>query len=156
MLILPVLAFLVVTRITPNAPRAPYIAEAAASFNTEIDSTSFGLIRLISPGTPSINTRGSPPFTEPRPRTLIDPPAPGCAVENEMLTLGITPWSIWVTLPTGRFSMSLDVTWVTAPVRFTFFCVPYPTTTTSSRSCVFSFSKMSMTDWSPTLISCER
>ena len=36
--------FLVVMRITPLAPREPYMAAADASFNTSIDAISAGLI----------------------------------------------------------------------------------------------------------------
>ena len=41
---LPSLPFFVVIRMTPFAALAPYMAEAAASFKTSIDSISFGLI----------------------------------------------------------------------------------------------------------------
>ena len=48
-------ALLVVMSTTPFAPRAPYIALAAASLSTDMDSTSFGLISEMDPsyGIPS-------------------------------------------------------------------------------------------------------
>src|SRR5690606_26464491 len=74
--ILPLLAArLVVTRITPADARDPYIAEEAASFNTEIDSIMAGSMLLMLPSTPSIKIRG---LELPRvvfPRILMVPPS---------------------------------------------------------------------------------
>ena len=56
--------FFVVIRMTPMAPREPYIADEAASFNTSIDSISWGAmlfrLKLDVPSTiiPSITIRG--------------------------------------------------------------------------------------------------
>ena len=76
---LPCLHFLVVIIMIPFAPRAPYKAVEAASFNTVIDSISFVLIEDKSPsnGTPSTTYNGSvPALIEPTPRirTLADSP----------------------------------------------------------------------------------
>ena len=50
---------LVVTRITPNAARVPYMAEDDASLSTDISATSSGLrYERSSTGTPSTTIRG--------------------------------------------------------------------------------------------------
>ena len=51
---------------------------------------------------------------------------------------GTAPCNAWLTLATGRDSITSEPTILTAPVTFTFFCVPYPTTTTSSKTFVSS------------------
>ena len=56
-LAVPTCPFFVVTKITPNEALAPYMAAEDASFNTEMDSTTRGLILSRLPSTPSIRTK---------------------------------------------------------------------------------------------------
>ncbi|MNY42012.1 hypothetical protein D3C86_1768690 [compost metagenome] len=52
----PAVPFLVVTKITPYAALDPYIADADASFNTEMLSISLGLISANDISIPSTST----------------------------------------------------------------------------------------------------
>src|SRR5699024_4332412 len=56
----------------------------------------------------------------------------------------------------GDPSLSCILTVVTAPVRLSFFCVPYPTTTTSSKPASSISSNTSIELASPTSTSCDR
>ena len=98
---------------------------------------------------PSISTSGEtlePVPIVPTPRIL------NCCVEFkapplipvEIFIPGTTPCRASTTLFTGRAVSSSELTAETAPVRFSFFCVPKPTTTTSSRSSVSEVNKMSI------------
>ena len=110
------------------------MAAEAASFNTEILSMSLGstsFIVLVS--IPSTKIYGSAVFNVPTPRTrIVAPSCPGRPWPAVIVTPGIVPCKAVDTFCTGRLSNILLSTWATAPVIFTFFCVPYPTTTTSS------------------------
>ena len=94
-------------------------------------------ISLVS--TPSTNIRAEPPFNDVVPRTLICAVALGLPPSNVIFKLGIAPCNPWVTLAIGRSSNTSPSAIVTAPVKFTFFWVPYPTTTTSSSTSESSF-----------------
>ena len=93
---------MVVTIITPLAPRDPYIAVAEASFKTTILSISLGLIKfngfLDPPTPPSFN--GIPSTTkrglldrlnDPLPRILIICPSPGAPLPEVTETPAILP-----------------------------------------------------------------
>ena len=114
-------------------------------------SMSFGLIMLrkfplplteppTSIGTPSSTIRGSfEALSEAPPRTRIVEPAVG---EPPLLTI-CTPAIFPLTSSSGEeitpllksFSLTVD----TEPVRSSFFLTPYPITTTSSSSLLFTF-----------------
>src|SRR5699024_2646852 len=89
----PGVPFLVWTITTPLAARDPYIAAAAASFSTCIDSISDGLTLFKSPGEPSIITNGLLLPKELDPLILILIPAPGAPLEGVTLTPGAVPSS---------------------------------------------------------------
>ena len=116
------------------------MAEEAASFNTEILSMSSGLILFKPFGSPngisSTITKGALfPCKLPTPRILIFMLAPGSPPEFPTLNNkpGAEPCIACITLLTGLFSStSLSITLI-APVRFPFFCVPYPTIIISSK-----------------------
>ena len=117
--------------------------EAAASFKTEIFSMSCGFMELISPSMPSINTNGPPSDPSPIvpvPRILISIFLSSVPLVVEICKPGTIPWRAWTAFWTGRDSNASALTMPTDPVRFTFFCVPNPTTTTSSSFCVSSSS----------------
>jgi len=88
----------VVTRITPLAASAPYIA-ADASFKTLMDSISFGL-RRSSPSllaTPSIIIRGELSLRVPLPRMyMFDQSDPGSPERVLATTPGICPANVFV------------------------------------------------------------
>ena len=96
------------------------------------------------PDKPSIKTRGEFPALEKVPVPLIftEAPAPGLPEFCNTLKPGASPANACAVLVTGLLANSLADTEETEPVRFTFFCVPYPTTTTSSSSSVFYFNKI--------------
>ena len=75
----------------------------------------------------------------PVPRILISAVLSSSPVLVDICKPGTNPCKACVAEVTGRDSNSLAVASPTAPVRFTFFCVPNPTTTTSSRVSVSSF-----------------
>ena len=78
---------------------------------------------------PSIRTNGvalEPTPTVPAPRMLMlmsEPSSPPDA-PTDMLKPGICPCKACVTFCTGRDSNTSESTMDTAPVTFTFFCVP--------------------------------
>ena len=102
------------------------MAADEASFNTDIDSMSLGLIWLMSPSTPSISTSGSLLLAmDDTPRMRIEPwSCPGCpefwttSIPEIMSCRAIEAWVM------GRFSRSLTDTFSADPSRLTFFCVP--------------------------------
>ena len=107
-------------------------------------STSCGLILFILASTPSIITNGLESFNVPCPRTrIVAPSLPGRPPLPAVTeTPGAIPASPAESEVIGRLSTILLIsTEATAPVIFTFFCVPYPTTTTSSKACESSFSR---------------
>ena len=121
----PVLPRLVVTRITPLAPRTPNTAVADASFRIEMSSISLGSSCPNERSTPSTSTRGSALFSEPVPRTRITgSSAPGMAEGCTTEIPGNLPCKALLTLATGAFSSSSPPTAETAPVMVTFFCCP--------------------------------
>ena len=142
--------FFVVIRITPLEALDPYIAAAEASFSTENDSMSFGFSRSsgldIAPpapcaiGTPSITISGSfEAFSEAAPRMRMREPEPGPPSPGVTSRPGTFPLSmscVFTTAPRLRSSAFIAET---EPVRSSFFTVPYPTTTTSSRYSESSF-----------------
>ena len=72
---------LVFTRITPLAPRIPYILVATASFNTLTDSISSDDNSLIERSKPSTNTNGFLEFVVPSPRIYMVGPSSHAAPE---------------------------------------------------------------------------
>lgn len=92
--------------------------------------------KVASAIAPSMTYKGSDVPKLPRPRKLILGLEPG----REMtVTPGTVPCTADNTLLCTRSLISSVLTEATEPVRFTFFCVPYPTTTTSSNTSVSSF-----------------
>src|SRR5690242_7121338 len=78
------LPVLVVTNITPKAARVPYMEDDAASFKTDIDSISSGLINWrLGISTLSTSIRGDAPAAP----VLIEP------VKPRNLILGLVPKS---------------------------------------------------------------
>src|SRR5690606_37484119 len=78
--LVPAFPLFVVIMMTPLAPRDPYNAVVEASFSTEMDSISSGLMLGIAPskGTPSITINAVfDADTEPKPRSLNDGSSPG-------------------------------------------------------------------------------
>ena len=99
---IPVVPLLVVIRITPFAPLAPYMAVAEASFKTSIVSMSSGLMKFNGldsepvpakpTGNPSITKSGPVPCRRlPCPRMMIRCPAPGAPLDDVMFTPDIFP-----------------------------------------------------------------
>ena len=125
---------MVVTKITPLAALEPYIA-AEASFKTVIFSILFGSIlsKLLS-GTPStiINTLLSFMVLLPLIRKVV-PSYPGSPLDVTATNPGSLPAKPLVTLVTGACVTSSLFMVLIEPVNVAFFCVPYPTTTISSR-----------------------
>ena len=132
---LPVVPRLVVTRMTPFAPRTPKTAVAEASFRTEMLSISFGSNCEKERSTPSTRTSGSALFRDPTPRMrMTGSSAPGIPEGWTAETPGRLPWRAFATFATGAFMMSSLPMAETAPVMVTFFCWPYAMTTASSRA----------------------
>src|SRR5665648_238729 len=109
---------------------------AEASYNTDIDSMSLLLIlsQPETPCTPSTTTSGSvfPVVFLPRiNKTLLS--LPGSPEVFLVTTPGNNPARVLVIFVLGVFAISLLETLATDPVKVTLRCVPYPTTTTSSR-----------------------
>ena len=88
---------------------------------------------------PLITYNGSPKL----PRIRIEEDAPAKPELFVIVTPGARPAKALERFDTGIFSNSSVLIAVIDPVKFTFFCVPYPTTTTSSKACVSSFNKIS-------------
>ena len=116
---------------------------AAASFNTDMLSISSGFtIEMSVTSTLSTNMSGlDSPFGEPMlPRILMVGAPPISPELVVMVSPGTEPCKARPISVIGRLSIVLFTsTEATAPVKFTFFCEPYPTTTTSSKSSVSSF-----------------
>ena len=93
-------------------------------------------IRLKSPSTPSIRMSGDvDELSDPSPLSFREAwSLPGCPELCTAVSPGTMPWRAEEPLETLALRMSLLLMLCTAPVRFIFFCVPYPTTTTSSRA----------------------
>ena len=112
-------------RITPAAPRVPYMAAAEASFKTSIDAMFSGGTELRLPGTPSTRTSGVVfPDTDTMPRRLISVPAPGSPEGRVIVrpaTLPLIKSPALLKLPTEKSSGLTDAT---ALVTSPFFCVP--------------------------------
>src|SRR5690606_33049918 len=128
---------LVVTRITPLAALELYTEDEVASFNTEMLSMSCMLIWLMSTsGIPSTTMRGLLLLTVPKPRmTRLAWLLPAIPVGWVAERPGTRPDKPVLTLDKDRLVIfSSTVTIDTAPVILALFWVPYPTTTTSSRS----------------------
>ena len=80
----------------------------------------------------STKIKGSPPFNEVSPRILNEGAELAAPLEIVIFKFGITPCNPCPALIIGLSSKASEEIASTAPDRFTFFCVPYPTTTTSS------------------------
>src|SRR5690606_28153503 len=124
------LPFLVVTTITPFAPRAPYKAVADASFNTLTDSMLFGSILVnglydsiieaascpLPTTTPSITYRGfGVPTNDPTPRMAMMLVPPGCPLFVEKDIPATRPFNTSSIEATGASSKSSLLTTVFAP-----------------------------------------
>ena len=86
-------ARLVVTMMTPLAPRAPYSEFEAASLRTDIDSTSCGLIMFMSSqGIPSTMNSGLwPALMELKPRMRMDGTSPAAPEVVDICTPATFP-----------------------------------------------------------------
>ena len=105
----------------PGSADDVYIPEG---FLVEIDSTSAGFTSRMLPSTPSISMSGPvDEAIEVTPRMLMEGESPA-RPEDVMFTFGIAPLSISPTLAALREVSWSPSTTDTAPVRFTFFCVP--------------------------------
>ena len=148
------------------------MAQADASLRTSIETMSLGAMEargltlvwpLVPPAqskppislaaldicTPSIIYRGSlEELMELAPRIRMEVAAPGAPELEVTCTPAILPWSIWSALVTmDSFIWSFDRE-ATEPVTSVRRCVPYPTTTTSSRLTPPSaLSLMLRSDW---------
>src|SRR5450759_2111696 len=122
---------------------------AEASFNTEIDSMSLELI-LSQPETPCIPSTTTNGLLSPvvlRPRIIMRGLSlPGSPVVIFVITPVINPPIALDTLREGLAFSSFAATLVTEPVKVDLRCVPYPTTTTSSRFCDSDTRAASITD----------
>ena len=119
---------------------------AEASFKIEILSMSFGSKRANSSrGTPSITNKGLP---SPRISNILVN-CPGSEVFCTTRNPGSLPVNIFCMLvPLVVISCVLSIA-TTEPVNEAFFCVPYPTTTTSSNCSTSSLKTISspLFDW---------
>lgn len=111
------------------------MAAVAASLSTDTEAMSFGLRLLKGRSTPSTMHSGLESLKVLKPRTSRVEASPPGAPEPWMLVIPARrPVSmLWRFVP-GAFMISLLVTCETEPITNCFFCVPYPTTTTSSTS----------------------
>src|SRR5699024_6029185 len=109
--------------ITPLAALAPYIAVEEASFKTETDSISLGLILLISlviiPSTTYIGELV--PLIDCVPLILTEALSPGDPLLPEIFKPGTLPLIASIGLAAGIRSNSLAETVEIAPVRSFFF-----------------------------------
>ena len=114
-----------VTRITPFAARAPYMA-AEASFSTEIDSMSSGLRRLNERSAiPSTTISGEVFPKVPFPRIRMSAPSsPGSPERVLAMIPAVLPARVLLKLAAETFLISSPLTDDTEPVRVAFFCVP--------------------------------
>ena len=128
----------------------PYMALAAASFNTDMDSTSLGLISDILPsyGIPSTMIRGElPALMDPTPRIrIVGASEAGSPEEDMTCTPGAVPARAEVTSVVTLASISSELTIEAEPVNEFLVAVPYATTIVSS---IYSASGMSATSWTP-------
>ncbi|MPM40376.1 hypothetical protein SDC9_87016 [bioreactor metagenome] len=118
---------LVVTKITPLAPRTPKTAVADASFNTVTLSISLGSICVNGRSTPSTNINGVESSSErlPIPRiNICASSAPGRPEYCTDDTPVIAPARALATLALGDLSNSSVPIELIAPVSVAFFCVP--------------------------------
>ncbi len=147
MLLFPSFPFFVVMRITPLAPREPYMVVAEASFRMSNDSISLGLIKFsgfvagappipaaetpsgevvdMSSGTPSITYKGC--WLERMvlaPRMRICAPAPGSPLFWVICTPAILPCINCSGVAAVVRLKSSSLTEPTAPVRSLFFDTP--------------------------------
>ncbi len=121
---------------TPFAPRAPYKAVAVASFKTEkfsITSEERAFKSPVDASTPSIKIRGEVgPANVDTPRIQkLAPSAPGSPLLCTATTPAIRPANELLNDEEGTFNVSGLTVWI-EPTTLAFFCVPKPTTTTSS------------------------
>src|SRR6478672_7005434 len=122
------------------------MADAEASFNTSMDSISFGLIsargfvgslfasdKLVDIiGKPSTTYRGwLLAEIEEVPLILIFIACPTFPLPDSTITPGALPCIADSKLGAGKFSTSFGVNFEIDPVMFLFTARPYPTTTTS-------------------------
>ena len=107
-----------------------------------MEAISLAFTSLILPtGTPSTITIGLlPPLMELLPRMSILEELPGPASEVVMNTPAACPFNISPISVEGTLFIVSDFTEVTELIISLFFCVPYPTTTISSKD-IFSSSK---------------
>lgn len=97
-----------------------------------MDSMLAGFTRYRSPSTPLISTNGLLPLMELVPRMLMLAPLPGLPEEVVIFSPDALPYNMCVAVDAERSMNSLLETVEMTPVKLTHFCVPYPTTTTSS------------------------
>ena len=137
----------VVMRMTPFAALTPYMAAVAASFNMDMDAMSFGLRYCICLSTPSTRMRGEDPLKVERPLTSSwAESSPGVPVFCTVVRPDSLPASMFCTLACGAFRSSLLETCDTEPTTNCRFCIPYPTTSTSSRTVDSSSSRTLTTE----------
>ena len=106
-------------------------------------------MELMSPSMPSINTSGlasEPSPIVPVPRILMLILLSNAPLVVVICNPGTTPCRACTAFCTGRDVSASESTVPTEPVRLTFFCVPKPTTTTSSKVLVSSCSMILRTD----------
>ena len=129
----PSLACFVVIKITPFAPRDPYIAVEEASFSTSILSILLGSISRSEPyGTPSTNIKGAfDAFKDRFPRMVNEGLAPACPLLTVISIPAIFPCKLSRAFVVGIAVTSSDFILVTDPVKSRFLTLPYPTTTNS-------------------------
>ena len=116
-------------------------------------SISDGFIILIFPSAPSIKTNGVPPFIEDTSLTFIVMSDPGAPPVRVIVKPGTSPCNAEAAFCIGRDAKVFESVVDTAPPKFAFLTVPYPTTTNSSRASASSFNAIDSLLWFPTLIS---
>ncbi|MNI17980.1 hypothetical protein D3C73_713730 [compost metagenome] len=131
---------------TPLAPSAPYTAVAEASLSTEkvsISSTGMLLISDLLRGTPSIIISGLvPPAKELTPRIQkFESSYPG-SPEGCIATMPGTCPAMELDNERPVTARSLAVMVLIEATRLSFFCLPKPTTTTSSKLDALSVKRM--------------
>ena len=129
---------------------------AEASFKTDILSIVLGsILSKERPGTPSTTTSGLLLFNVLIPRIRsAEPSYPGSLLGVIVTRPGNRPAKLLLTLVAGDFTRSVPLMLLTDPVRVAFFCVPYPTTTTSVSACANPFNCKLIVVLEPTGISC--
>ena len=119
--------FLVVINNTPLEALLPYKDVEDASFKTEVDSISFGLILFKLPeyGTPSTTIRGELlALIDPKPLILIIGLEPGTALDWTILSPETRPSKLFAALDEVEFSIWSEPITLTEPVSEAFDCVP--------------------------------